>query len=273
MTKQNRSEKRLLTNLNETLSLLQEAGTPEAIEQRKIITSATHDPRFGYPNLKETKTVKKEGKDTKSKFKSGENSDLQPRARESSDYFPSSVEDIAEKCWRTDCTVIEPGKHTRPKAALKDGNEKIPAIYQTLTDRECYTVFEDTYKGEVKEAMKENCDAIQEKLNNRSESALKQKKLDQLEKKMARFPSLTWFLNQKPKETKTRSDHCTGLCFNCEGPQLNYDTLRRAKKKFCQCKTKRCPNWFSPVNLMRMERSQGSATATPASVMHVPSVR
>ena len=89
----------------------------------------------------------------KSKLLSGENSDLQPRARESSDYFPSPVKDIAERRWRKDCTVIEPGKHTIPKAAIKDGDETIPAIYQTLTDRECYAVFEDTYKGEIIEAI------------------------------------------------------------------------------------------------------------------------
>ena len=185
----------------------------------------------------------------KRKLLSGENSDLQPNKRKCSDYFPNTVKEIAEKCWRKDCTVVEPGKRSRPKAAIKDGNEHIPAIYQTVTDKEAYALFEDMYKEEVRKALIRDCDTMRETLRRRSDSQLKQQKLIQLQKKENRFPSLIWFLKQKPKETKVRSDHCTGLCRDCEGPQLNYETLRKVKQRYCHCKSKQCPNWFCTCDL------------------------
>ena len=54
---QERSEKRIIKNINETLNLLKESGTTEAMKQRKIITSAIYDTKFGYPNIDETRTV------------------------------------------------------------------------------------------------------------------------------------------------------------------------------------------------------------------------
>ena len=244
-----RSEKRILKNVNETLKLLREAGTPEANEQRRIITSAIYDPRFGYPKIEETRAVKQEGKDLKTMLRSGESQDLKPRKRKRSEYFPESVKEQAEKCWRTNCTVIEPGKHSRPKAALKDGNETIPAIYQTLTDKEAYAFFEEMYRQEVTEALQKDCRLMEEKLSKFSDSSKKRQKLEFIQKKKDRFPSFGWFMNQKPKETKARSDRCTGLCRDCEEPQLNYETLRKFKKRFCVCHTKRCPNWFCSCEL------------------------
>jgi hypothetical protein len=67
-----RSEKRVLKNINETLNLLKEAGTSEALEQRKIIVGAIYDSRFGFPKLSETKRVLKESKQCKIKMISGE---------------------------------------------------------------------------------------------------------------------------------------------------------------------------------------------------------
>ena len=41
-----KSEKRIMKNLNETLSLLQKSSTKDAMEQRKIIASAVFDHRL-----------------------------------------------------------------------------------------------------------------------------------------------------------------------------------------------------------------------------------
>ena len=79
---------------------------------------------------------------------------------------------------------------------------------------------------------------------NTSVSKQKRKKLEFIMRKEERFPSFGWFMGQKPKETKVRDDHCTGLCKDCEGPQINYEALRIFKKKMCKCKTKECPSWF-----------------------------
>ena len=244
LPKHERSERRVLKNINETLSLLQQSGTSESLNHRKIITSAVYDPRFGYPQLCETRTIKTASKEIKTRFRGGDIPDLKPDQRNSNDYFPESVKVIAEKCWRTNCTVIEPGKHSRPKAAIKDGSETIPIIYQTLTDKEAYAAFKEIYEEDVENAMAKNCEEMKEKLNKTSDTKLKEKKMTFIEKKKNRFPSLSWFIEQKPKETKPSSDHCTGLCKDCEGPQLNYETLRKYKKSLCQCKRKMCPNWF-----------------------------
>ena len=244
-----KSEKRILKNVNETLRLLRESGTHEANEQRKVITSALYDARFGFPKLNETRATKTEAKNLKSNLRSGVSQDLKPSKRNSSDYFPDSVKQIADKCWRTNCTVVEPGKHSRPKANIKDGTETIPAIYQTLTDKEAYATFEDMYKQDVSAAMEVECLGLMEKLNKSSDSIQKQKKMEFVQRKKTRFPSMSWFLSQKPKETKARSDHCTGLCRNCEEPQLNFDVLRKFKKSLCYCKTKRCPNWVCSCDL------------------------
>ena len=239
-----RSEKRMLKNINETLNLLKESDTHEAMVERKIITSAVYDSKFGLPKVDETRAVRQESKDLKRKLRSGESKDLLPSKRKCINYFPDTVKEIAERCWLNNCTVIEPGKHSRPKAALKDGTETIPAIYQTLSDKESYAFFEDVYKEEVTDAIKKDCTDLIDKLSKRSDSNLKTKKIEFVSKKETRFPSMGWFISQKPKETKPRSDHCTGLCKDCEGPQLNYDILRKFKKRLCFCKTKRCPNWF-----------------------------
>ena len=131
----------MLKNVNATLSVLKECSSKAALEQRKIITSAIYDHMFGFPTVKETKTFKHEAKDLKTKLLNGSIDDLTPNQRKSYDYFPQPVKYIAKKCWRNNCTVVEPGKHTRPMAALKDGLEVISGIYQTMTDKEAYTMF------------------------------------------------------------------------------------------------------------------------------------
>ena len=249
LSDQQKSEKRLLKNLNSTLSLLQESSTKTALEQRKIIAGAVYDHICGYPNIDETKAVKKEGKILKTNLLSGDTSDLKPKERQKVDFFPVSVKEIAEKCWRTNCTVVEPGKHTRPKSALKDGEEVIPSIYQTLTDSEAYTVFKDNYNEEVREAMEKHCAEVRLKVTQRKESGGKQKLFEMLLKKQTRFPSFSWYKKQKPKETKFRSDHCTGLCKDCEGPQLNLESLKKYMRKLCRCNSKLCPEWICSCDL------------------------
>ena len=187
LPKHERSEKRMLKNANNALSLLKKSGTPKSLEHRKIITSALYDPQFGYPRLCETKTVKTAGKVLNTKLHSGDSNDLKPDPRNSTDYYPQSVKDIANTCWRTNCTVIEPGKHARPKAAIKDGHETIPIIYQTLTDKEAYSAFKEIYEEDVKTAVAADCDLLQEKLEMISDTKLKDKKLEFIEKRRTDF--------------------------------------------------------------------------------------
>ena len=109
LTDQEKSGKRLLKNINATLGLLQEGNTKETKKERKVLAASTYDHIFGYPKIKETKTIKHEAMILKTKLLSGESSDLNPKGRMTVDFFPGSVKKIAENCWRNRCTVVEPG--------------------------------------------------------------------------------------------------------------------------------------------------------------------
>ena len=49
----------MLKNFNTTVSILQESSSKEALEHRKIITAAVYDHRYGFPNIDESKEIKK----------------------------------------------------------------------------------------------------------------------------------------------------------------------------------------------------------------------
>ena len=58
------------------------------------------------------------------------------------------------------------------------------------------------------------------------------------------FPSIDWFLDQKPEEVKPMHDHTTALCKLCEAAVLNYTTLVKTIKHQCDCKTEHCPDFL-----------------------------
>ena len=73
-----------------------------------------------------------------------------------------------------------------------------------------------------------------------------------------KFPSKTWFLEQRPPEVKIINDHTTGLCKvgslifivlthyllqMCESTRINFEKFVKEMKKLCSCKTKDCRNW------------------------------
>ena len=157
-----------------------------------------YDPKFGFPKINETRDVKNAGRELKTKLRSGEKTDLKPEQRNSTGYYPQSVKDIAETCWRTNCTVIEPGKHTRPKAAIKDGSETIPIIYQTLTDKEAYSAFQEIYQDDVKNAVKVDCQLLMDKLRNTS----KKKKRYSLRKRKINFQACNGFYSRNQRRQK-----------------------------------------------------------------------
>ena len=133
---------------------------------------------------------------------------------------------------------------------------------------------------------------LTQKVSKWPDSEDKQRRLAFAQKVTARFPSLTWYILQKPEEVRPMHDHSTGegcqltsttttttttttintitnytkqhqgspdapidicfflqlcvsgLCRRCEAYRLNYNTLLKAKKRFCACKTRMCVNWF-----------------------------
>ena len=78
-----------------------------------------------------------------------------------------------------------------------------------LTNDEAYKHFKENYKEKVHEVMKEHCNKIKMKYEKIPDSENKRKILDSLARKVNLFPGKTWFLQQKPPQTKINQDHST----------------------------------------------------------------
>ena len=157
--------------------------------------------------------------------------------------YPDEVFEFGAESWEQDATIPEPAQHVRPQSAVSDGNEKMPARLQVLTNDEAYAQFKEKYTEKVSDAMKKYCGELRLKYEQKPESQKKSKIIAALKRKEAMFPGKTWFLQQKPPQTKMNFDHTTGLCKDCYAADLNYDNLLKFLKKTCHCKTDRCPNF------------------------------
>ena len=78
-----------------------------------------------------------------------------------------------------------------------------------LTNDEAYKHFKENYKEKVHEVMKEHCNKIKMKYEKIPDSENKRKILDSLARKVNLLPGKTWFLQQKPPQTKINQDHST----------------------------------------------------------------
>ena len=243
LTKQEKSAKRCLKNLIETLQELRKDSSVNAFEQRVAIVASVIDHRFGCPDLGETYNVMKAAKNLKENFLTGKVSNLKGPGRKKPERYPQEVFDIAHDSWIKRSTKPDPAKHARPKTALKDGKETVPTIWQVVTDDEAYAQFKENDCEPVRNVMERYCDQTREKYRNKKDSDSKRKTMAILERRQNAFPGKTWFLARKPPQTKFMDDFSTALCKECNEALLNYETIRRYCRKFCKCKTSSCPNW------------------------------
>ena len=81
-------------------------------------------------------------------------------------------------------------------------------------------------------------------VGGRKESTDKKRRVVYAQTLSDKFPSLTWYISQRPPETKPLFDHTTGLCHICEAAKKNFDTIVQAAKHKCSCSMSPCPNWF-----------------------------
>ena len=237
------SNLRVLKTLNETCKELQKNASREAYEQRIALVAGVTCPRYGVPDIDETQNVIAAAKKLKKSFFGGEQSTLRVEERKKREIFPQKVFEFAMESWEKDATIPEPAQHQRPGSAITDGNEKLPARLQVLTNDEAYEQFKDNYKEKVHDVMKEHCEKIKLKYEKVPDNTTKLKILESLSRKEYLFPGKTWFLQQKPPQTKANKDHSTGLCKDCQEGHLNYETLLKFVKKTCDCRTDRCPNY------------------------------
>jgi hypothetical protein len=126
--------------------------------------------------------------------------------------FPTKVNEVAQKRWE-EITVTEPAKHRRLRKVVKDGEETVPTKYQTMTNDECYQSFKESCTQEIGFIMKEHARQIVQTHSKRPDSTDKQWRLKYATEELPRkFPSLSWFVDQRPAEVKMMHDHTTGLC-------------------------------------------------------------
>ena len=179
----------------------------------------------------------------------GKDKILTPPPPKNRKVIPEKVETIALKHW-TNTTIPEPSVHRRMKRREKKrkengGSEEIvPTRWQHLSQREQYANFKEDCGEEISEVMRKHAEDGIRKLQNRPDSEDKDKRLDLYRNMHDKFPSESWYLDQKPPEVKPLCDHTTGLCRVCEAAGLNFITLSQSLKRLCVCRTDQCPNWI-----------------------------
>ena len=135
-----------------------------------------------------------------------------------------------------------------------------------MTHEEAYHSFKETCREEVKILMAEHGRRMLEEVSKRPQSRDKDYSMELARDKIPnRFPSLSWFLDQRPPEVQFCNDHATGLCKVshthlmkchriilhcheifaqvCESARINFESYRRAVKAACKCRTNDCPAW------------------------------
>ena len=121
--------------------------------------------------------------------------------------------------------------------------EKHYQLYQDKTDKECYLDFKEECEGKVTIEMQKVAAEMIGKLNQRPDTADRKRRLEYAESLSDKFPSLDWYLEQRPKETKPLCNHTTGLCHLCEAAKENFANIVNAVKRRCRCGSHLCPNF------------------------------
>ena len=232
---------RLQENLNNTLKELQKDSSQEAYDERVMILAAAICPRYGVPQLDETRYVIEAAKKLKQDLFTGVKTNLKRDSQKKKERYPEEVQELAEQSWLIKSTIPEPAKHANPHSAPKDGDDTVPKRLQIHTDDEAYNLFLEDNMEKVKAIMKNKCNRVREKHTSDSDYARRvNQRLDRMENS---FPSKTWFLTKKPRQTKVNYEHTTGLCKDCHMSQVNHDTLLRYARMYCHCGTDMCSNW------------------------------
>ena len=93
---------------------------------------------------------------------------------------------------------------------MQDGAETVPTRLQDMTDGECYHDYKDEYEAEVGRVMELHGEKLQDKVRQWPYSEDKQRRLAFAEEVKTKFPSLSWYILQKPAEVRPMHDHTTG---------------------------------------------------------------
>ena len=212
LSKKDKSEIVALKELRETMKKLKLSKSKESRDQQKILAASVSSLEFGVPQLGLHPRVEKEALLMKRQLISGEKNVLKCLDNEKRQVFLREVKEVAIKHWE-EITVTEPGKHKRLTKAVKDGEETAPVRYQTMTNEETFESFKDNCSNDVKVAMEKYAQERLAAYRRRPESEDKEYRLKYAKNVLPnKFPSQSWWLEQRPKEVKPMHNHTMGLC-------------------------------------------------------------
>ena len=86
----------------------------------------------------------------------------------------------------------------------------MPTRLQDMTDLECYQDFKDEYEAEVGRVMELHGEKLRDKVSRWPNSEDRQRRLAFALEVKSKFPSLSWYILQKPAEVRPMHDHSTG---------------------------------------------------------------
>lgn len=233
-----KSQRLVMQNIQDTLNELEK--TKEGRKQAKIIIAGVSHASFGDPGLNVSRTTKENTKKAKEDLLTGKSTVLKMPENKKRQVFPETVEAISINHWMEN-TIPEPAKHTGK--ALEEGGETVTTRYQDKTDKECFINFKEECEGKIKVEMKKVADEMIRNLSKRPDTADKRRRLEFAESLPDKFPSLDWYIQQRPKETKPLCNHTTGLCHLCEAAKQNFAYIVNIVKKRCRCGSHDCPNF------------------------------
>ena len=212
ITMKERSEMTVIDSVRETLDKLRLNNNRASREQQLVIAAAVTSLEYGVPELGLNRKEEKLVMGMKKKLMQGEDKVLMKPENTIREVFPKGVKEVAVQYWES-ITTTEPAKHRRVTKAVKDGDETLPTRYQTMTDKEAYQSFYENCTDDIKVLMAEHGRAMEILFSKRPESADKQVMIQLARERVpGKFPSLSWFISQRPREIKPMDDHCTGLC-------------------------------------------------------------
>lgn len=256
-TKGELAKYRMIKNVNETCKELRNNPSKSAFHQRAMAIAAIICPRYGVPEgIEETRDVIEAAKLMKQNLFTGNHSILEPKPRKKKEVFPKPIFELADDFWLNKATMVEPDQHRRPDKVLNDGCETIPTRLQIMTDDEAYEQFKEDNEEKVKAVMKSYCDDKRLNYTNKKDSKYKARVLETLDRMQDRFPGKGWFLKTKPPQTKANNEHSTGNCKDCYSIELNYETLLKAARKNCKCRTDSCQGWQCTCELEEGETDE-----------------
>ena len=203
------SEAVVMKSLRETINALSINPSKEGKQQQRLLAAGVTSLEYGVPNLGLSRRDEDIAIQMKKSLMRKETNTLQSPNKTQRQVFPAKVTALAVKHWEQ-ITIIEPAKLRK---ATSDGKEAIPTRYQTMTNQESYDSFKDMCRGEVKQAMQAHANERKRFYENRPDSHDKDYSLWYATEKLPQlFPSLSWWLSQRPAEVKPMNDHSTGLC-------------------------------------------------------------